>query len=372
MCKNPMITLAALAVASSMAIAQDRSPADDQQPSQPAQVIIKDTDDGKENRQQQQTQTERRTTITTERDNTGTRTGTGASGSVQAGESSEQRTTVTTDPNATQTGGAMQAGERQTTGANAQMQAKAGQHPEAKEIVRHLTSGNQFEIQLSQLAEQKSQDPQVKQFAQQMRTDHTQAQQQVKQFAQQRNIQVSDSELMPAHEAKLTELRQKDGAAFDRGFAICQAAHHVESVLMHQYLANEYPDPQVKQMAQQMLPKLQQHQQHAFQLAQSQVGGSGTAIPAGGRMEGSMNHDRGDMNTGGTMNRSTEIRTNTDASGSINRSGGVGASGSVDTDTDRRSTTDDKKSDPHTPEPSPQNQLRQGSQTGAGNNADQR
>lgn len=186
--------------------------------------------------------------------------------------------------------------------------AQAGQQPEAQKVVEHLASGNQFEIELSRLAEEKAEDQQIKQFAQQMVRDHTQAQQQLRQVAQQKNLEFKD-ELSKAHQAKIDELSQKEGADFDRAFSICQAGHHVEAVLMHQYLANEYQDPQIQQMARQMLPKLQQHQQHAMQVAQAQTGAPG-AVQAGSRL-GEMNQDngtQGDLNRSGGMDRDDRLR----------------------------------------------------------------
>lgn len=234
------------------------------------------------------------------------------------------------------TGAARQAGDRGMMGRDNQKQ------PEPQEIVDHLASSNKFEIELSRLAQQKAQDPQLKQFAQQMIQDHTQAQQQVRQVAEQKDLKFNDR-LQPAHQAKLDELKKMEGADFDRAFSICQAGHHVEAVLMHQYLANEYQDPQVQQMARQLLPQLQQHQQHAMQMAQVQVGGPGAAIQAGSRLDGSDNMNRSDTNRNGLdrdgMNRDM------DRDG-MNRSGGM------------------DRSSPNTPGPGDRSQQRQGSQPG--------
>src|SRR5438128_356884 len=60
---------------------------------------------------------------------------------------------------------------------------KAEQH-----FLRGAALDNLTEIQMSEAAQSQAQDPQVKQFAQQMVQDHTQATQQLKQLAKSKDV----------------------------------------------------------------------------------------------------------------------------------------------------------------------------------------
>jgi putative membrane protein len=291
-----LISAAVIVGISSAAFAQDDSgrTREDQMQEQPGRIIIKDNDDQNTGSDTSRTQTQTQTR--TERDTTG-RTGAGAAGNAQAGDASG--------------GAAMQAGARAT----AQI--------DTNETIKALNSANEFEIQLSQHAQQNGQDPQVKQLAQQMVRDHQQAKQQLQQLAQRKNVQL-DSKLMEHHQAQLDHFKSKRGAELDAMYAFHEAGDHMHNVLKHQYLSTNAQDQDLRQFAQQMLPTLQQHLQHVTSVAQGIAGAEGAAMPASGRMEGSMN------NTGSEINRTT--RTEIRSGGTT----GAGASGSVDTNTGTR------------------------------------
>ncbi len=85
------------------------------------------------------------------------------------------------------------------------------------QFVRKAAIDNQAEIALSQLAVQRAQDPQVKQFAQQMVDQHKQAGDQLKQIASASGLQVPD-QLDRKHQKEQQKLSQLNGAAFDRQY----------------------------------------------------------------------------------------------------------------------------------------------------------
>jgi hypothetical protein len=71
------------------------------------------------------------------------------------------------------------------------------------------------------------------------------------------------------------ELEQKQGAEFDKCYVGSQIAGHMESVAKLEVLQQQGPD-QIKQLAQQALPKVQQHLDHAKQLMKKLEGASPT------------------------------------------------------------------------------------------------
>ena len=208
------------------------------------------------------------------------------------------------------------------TGALAQRQnanePQENPQQEQQEFVKEAASGNQMEIQEGQLAEQRAQDPQVKQLAQRLVEDHQKAQQQLQQVAQQLGVTISE-QLMPVHQAMLQSIQRKQGRDFERCFSFGQVADHTKDILEYQYAAEHAQNQQLKQYAQQQIPTLREHLHMARQAAEVFVPEARTA---GERIRG----ERGQEGTSGatsdnesdnanrTGNRST-IRGNEQPSG---------------------------------------------------------
>jgi predicted outer membrane protein len=161
-----------------------------------------------------------------------------------------------------------------------------------QKCIREKASDNQYEIQAGQFIEQRSQDQQVKQFAQRLVRDHQQAEQQLQQVAQQAGAQ-GTQQMNQVHQAKLQELQQKQGPELDRAFIFDQVAGHEKDVLMSQWEAQHEQNPQIKQYAQQQLPVLEEHLRMARRIAEQWVP---EARQAGERMPG---NTRDRQNSGG-------------------------------------------------------------------------
>jgi putative membrane protein len=184
--------------------------------------------------------------------------------------------------------GAAAAAEAQPAAAtDAEAEAAAGrdqgQQDPTQMFVKETYSSNLFEIQAGQLAAQRAQDDQIKQFARMMVEDHTKANQQLKQAAQSKQIQVQE-QLDPVHQAKLQKLQKLPAQEFGRKYINGQVAGHMVNVLEFQYQSQNLQDPQLKQWATQTLPKLEEHLKHATQIASKQAGGQ--ARTAGERESG--------------------------------------------------------------------------------------
>ncbi len=197
---------------------------------------------------------------------------------------------------------AQPAGQRQIDTAG-RMNAGSQVQIDVNEKIKHLSSANELEIQISQHVQQNGEDAQVKQFAQQMVQDHQQARQRLQQVAQRKNVQVSEGQLMPYHQAKLDHFKSLRGAELDAAYSFDQAGHHLKATLEHQFLATHAQDQDLRQYALQTLPALQQHLQHVTQLAQGIAGMEGSAMPAGGRIGGQDGMDRNNLNRQQDRNR---------------------------------------------------------------------
>jgi predicted outer membrane protein len=131
----------------------------------------------------------------------------------------------------------------------------------------YLVQANQvglLEIQLSQLALQKSTNAQVRQFAQRMIDEHTQMNSRVTAMAQQKNVTLSDT-LSAEKQAKVDVMSSYSGADFDKAYMDRNIHVHTKSVSMTSVVAQSSTDADIKALATQNLPMLQAH----LQLAQS-------------------------------------------------------------------------------------------------------
>ncbi|BDG08749.1 DUF4142 domain-containing protein [Anaeromyxobacter paludicola] len=133
-----------------------------------------------------------------------------------------------------------------------------------------LHAGNQHEIQGARLASQKSTDPQVKQLAQHMLSEHTQMDQQVLALAKQRGIDLSSKPAASWADAKqqaaMEKLKAESGADFDRGYAEMMVSDHQDDVKDVTRMRDQAPDrdPTVKKLLADTKDRMQHHLDMAF------------------------------------------------------------------------------------------------------------
>lgn len=234
---------------------------------------------------------------------------------------------------------ARQPGQQYTTQFRGTRPSAAGQNQQVTQFLAAcLLAKNEAEVELGQLAQQQSQNPQVKQFAQKMVQDHRQLVQKLQplagaqaspslgttsQFDAQRSAadttrlpgspgagqpttrdtasdlsrninQDIDTDRGPGQqnaafselaqiERQITErhqqavrdeLQQKQGAEFDKCYVGVQVAGHMHMVAALEVIEQQGPD-QLRQIAQQARPTVEQHLEHAKQLIK-QLEGSGS------------------------------------------------------------------------------------------------
>jgi putative membrane protein len=127
-----------------------------------------------------------------------------------------------------------------------------------KRFVEKAASGGLAEVQAAQLAQQKSQDQKVKDFAQQMITDHTAANQQLTTLAQQKGLTVPTA-LDDKDQKQLDKLQKLDGAKFDRAYMKGQLKDHEDMLKLLQREAKTSKDMDLKSFAEQTIPTIQKH-----------------------------------------------------------------------------------------------------------------
>ncbi|HEX2473517.1 MAG TPA: DUF4142 domain-containing protein [Lacipirellulaceae bacterium] len=241
---------------------------------------------------------------------------------------------ATTDQNdqATQPGRVRTTQRTQLGERNVQLQAGGQKQEVEKFLAGCLLAKNKCEIEFAQLAQQQSQNPQVKEFAQMLEQDHQKIVQQLEQLAggqagqtstrtetqsQTSAIGQNDAQRQPADTTRLPgspgatqitrrqtqteaygaqelsgpfaqlaqiekqigerqkqimldELQQKSGVEFDKCYVGSQVGSHMQSLAALEVISQQQGE--LAQAAQQALPTVQQHLEHAKKLAKQLEG----------------------------------------------------------------------------------------------------
>ena len=135
-------------------------------------------------------------------------------------------------------------------------------------FVKEASEGNQSEIALAQLAQQKAQNPEIKSLAQMIQQDHQQAQEKLQTIAQTHGLTLDTTPTWSQRRAQ-SKLEKLSGAEFDQQYAKDMLEDHVTDIKKFQKASQNIEDSDVKQYAQDCLPKLQAHLQHAESAAKS-------------------------------------------------------------------------------------------------------
>jgi putative membrane protein len=180
-------------------------------------------------------------------------------------------------------------------GSRGQATAPAGQQPSAagatatagslskadQKMLMDMAQGNMAEVETAKLAQSKSQNDQVKTFAQQMIDDHTKALAEVQQLASSKGVTLP-TEPDKKHKAIADKLAGLSGAAFDKSYM--KQAGLADHKKMHSLLAtaqSKAKDPDIKALAAKLMPIVDQHLKAAQQMASAK--GTGKDATAAGK-----------------------------------------------------------------------------------------
>jgi putative membrane protein len=130
--------------------------------------------------------------------------------------------------------------------------------PKTQDFVTEAAQSDMFEIESSKLAQQKSQDSAIKDFAQQMITDHTKSSQELKSHATSAELQVPAA-MGSANQSELTKLQGLNGPDFDKRYASDQLSGHKSAVSLFQRYGKGGDNNDLKTWAVGLLPTLQHH-----------------------------------------------------------------------------------------------------------------
>ena len=171
-----------------------------------------------------------------------------------------EQATAPTDGNETSPSAASSPHQRDVTA-----DSRSGSKMSAHRFVSKASQDGMTEVKLAELASQKSQNDSVKQFASHMASDHSTANSELESLAKQENIPVADK-LDAKHQAQVTSLSKKSGAAFDKAYAAAMVKAHKQAVALFEAGAHS-SDQNIASFANKTLPTLESHQRMADDLA---------------------------------------------------------------------------------------------------------
>jgi putative membrane protein len=143
--------------------------------------------------------------------------------------------------------------------------AKAALDQEDKTFVKEAAIGGMAEVELSKIA-QKSENADVKRFADRMIADHTKANEQLTSIATGLGVDLPKT-LDSEHERMREKLQTLHGKAFDDQYMQGMVEDHNKAVKLFQQEERSGHNTELKQFAQKTLPTLEEHQKMALELS---------------------------------------------------------------------------------------------------------
>jgi putative membrane protein len=116
------------------------------------------------------------------------------------------------------------------------------------------------EVELAKLAENKSTNPKVKEFASMMIKDHTMANEELMALAKTKNITLPTT-VGADQQTVMADLQKKSGADFDKGYVDAMVKDHDKDVTLFEKASTDAKDAELKAFATKTLPVLKMHQQ---------------------------------------------------------------------------------------------------------------
>jgi putative membrane protein len=129
--------------------------------------------------------------------------------------------------------------------------------PDAK-FYRDAAEGGLAEVALGNLAQQKAQSPDVKEFGAKMVKDHSAANEKLKALAQSKNITLPANPSVEELEAK-AKLQALSGQSFDKSYIKGMVKDHEQDIAEFKKEAASGRDPDARAFASATLPNLEEH-----------------------------------------------------------------------------------------------------------------
>jgi putative membrane protein len=158
----------------------------------------------------------------------------------------------------------------QSAGEKSGINSLMGISPSTADFVKEAAVSDMFEIQSSQLAEQKVSDTLTKAFAEHMIKDHSKTTSELKSMVQDGQVKAEiPDQLDASHQNQLDKLKSLDGTNFTKQYHADQYKGHKDAVSLFKRYADGGDNPVLKAWAEKTLPTLEDHLREAQDLDQA-------------------------------------------------------------------------------------------------------
>ena len=140
--------------------------------------------------------------------------------------------------------------------------ADEGMSDKDKKFMKEAALGGMLEVKLGDLASRNGNDQSVKEFGQLMVLDHGAANDQLKALAQSKNVELP-ADIDSKGQKTFDKLSKESGADFDKAYVKDMIKDHEKDIKEFQKEAKDGKDPDVKKFAEDHVPVLQKHLEHA-------------------------------------------------------------------------------------------------------------
>ena len=144
--------------------------------------------------------------------------------------------------------------------------------PAEQDFMMKAAQANMSEIDIARFAMQKSQNSDVRDYANMIQSDHTSGLEDLTDLMKDRGVSLP-STLNPETKMDIEKMTGLSGADFDREFANMMVADHQKVIEMFRDQLNIAEDPDVIKYAEDMLPKLEMHLEKGQKLQSKLFGG---------------------------------------------------------------------------------------------------
>ena len=158
-----------------------------------------------------------------------------------------------------------------------------------QEFTHKAGTAGLYEVRAAEVARQKAQDAETREFADQMINDHKKANQELRDLAKTKSWTLPAA-LDTKHQEMVDRLGKLEGAEFDREYAKQQLKAHEEAVRLFKEQSERGTDPQLKTWASGKLPTLEKHLEHARELGSNGADREGS-VPDRSAPQGSAGPD---------------------------------------------------------------------------------
>ncbi len=138
--------------------------------------------------------------------------------------------------------------------------------PSPKDFVMAASQTDHYEIEAARVAEVESQDPRVREFAQEMIRDHTHANDALRQAAKTSGLPAPEPGMSSDQAMFLSTLQSLRGAEFDKAYVRQQVLAHTQAVAVSETFAAKGSDENLRNAASSGLPTIRRHLKLAQEL----------------------------------------------------------------------------------------------------------